>query len=87
MKIMKMELGRCKYCGAEFAIKAESQAEADEEITERCNCQGAIRHRRFERAHDILSCIEADLRANGNTGAESVKTMCEELTKLEKVLA
>lgn len=84
---MRMQLGRCKYCGEELALMAESQQEADEEITERCNCRGAIRHRRFEKAHDILSCIEADLRANGNTGAESVKTMCEELTKLEKVLA
>lgn len=84
---MPIQLGRCKYCGKEVAIEAESRYDADQEVTEMCECPGASRHRRFEKAHESLSFIETDLRADGNAGAESIRTMREELTKLEKVLA
>lgn len=33
--------GKCKYCGAEKPVMAESQAAADEEISNTCNCGGA----------------------------------------------
>ena len=37
---MEVIMGKCKYCGAEIGVMAETQAEANEIASEKCNCGG-----------------------------------------------
>lgn len=41
--------GVCRYCGQIKPIIAESQQQADEEISKKCDCNGAIREKRANR--------------------------------------
>lgn len=41
--------GVCRYCGQIKPIIAESQEQADEEISKKCDCNGAIREKRAKR--------------------------------------
>ena len=37
---METIMGRCEYCGAEIGVIAETQVEANEIASEKCNCGG-----------------------------------------------
>ncbi len=82
---MPIQLGRCKYCGKEVAIEAESRYDADQEVTETCECPGASRHHRFEKAHESLDILEADLRKTDDMAVKAVQKMRTDLRKLEQV--
>ena len=86
MTLTRMEIGRCKYCGQEKAVEAESRYDADEDATLTCTCAGAERHRKFERAQDALATLAMNLRDDEREAAAVCLKMAEQLDKLEKVL-
>jgi len=77
-----VELGRCKFCGAERAVWAPSRYEADLAVTGECVCSGAVRARKFEKAHEALSFLESELR-NEKTASSEIKEMRVKLEELE----
>ena len=77
-----VELGRCKFCGAERAVWAPSRYEADLAVTGACACSGAVRARKFEKAHEALSLLESELRNEQKVSGE-IKEMRARLEELE----
>lgn len=51
---MKNMMGRCEYCGAEIGVMAETQAEADEIASEKCDCYGG---RIAEKKRRMSECL------------------------------
>lgn len=49
MKKTDMYEGVCKYCGSIESVFADSQEEADAEISKKCKCGGAAEEERMER--------------------------------------
>lgn len=66
MKKIQNFMGRCKYCGNEVGIMAESQFEADREVAERCKCGGAETERK-----KIEMATEVDYLIGKNCADES----------------
>ena len=62
-------MGRCKYCGKEVGIMAESQEEANHIVAKECSCGGAKQEEDIERKKRELHTQLAQL-----TGPD-----CEEL--------
>lgn len=87
MTMTRMELGRCRFCGHDEGVEAESQYDADQEVTERCTCPGAERHRKFERARDSLHALAVNLQKERSEAADECLKMAENLDRLEKVLS
>lgn len=68
--------GKCKYCGAEKLIMAESQAAADEEISNTCGCETASIEQRKAKLMERINFI-----ARGNK-EKAMKPLSEEVTKM-----
>lgn len=49
--------GKCKYCGAEKMVMAESQAVADEEISNTCSCGAASIEQRKAKLMERINYI------------------------------
>lgn len=68
--------GKCKYCGAEKPIMAESQAAADEEISNTCDYGAASIEQRKAK---LMECINFIARGNKE---KAMKSLSEEVTKM-----
>ncbi len=78
----RMELGRCRFCGREEAIWAENKYDADEEATEKCSCERAVRRKKFEKAYDALEAITCD-KVLDKTAIDSISFMRTKLKDIE----
>ena len=55
---MENYMGRCIYCGHERGVMAESQEQADAEITASCSCSGAKSAEKLKQVNEKLRrCI------------------------------
>lgn len=76
---MKSLMGRCEYCGAEIGVMAETQAEANEIASEKCNCGGSgiakKKHCMSERLQMLAgeSCEELGFRPVENEAFEIIE--------------
>ena len=52
--------GRCLYCGIVQPIMAESQEEADNLITRKCDCAGAAKQRKIDALTENILNITAE---------------------------
>ena len=68
--------GKCKYCGAENMVMAESQEAADEEISYRCDCGGASLE---EKKAILMERINYIARGNPE---KALKPLDEEQTRM-----
>ena len=80
----RMELGRCRFCGREEGIWAENQYDADEEATEKCGCERAVRRKKYEKAYDALDAITCD-KVLDKTAIDSINFMRTKLKNIEYV--
>lgn len=78
----RMELGRCKFCGKEQGVWAESRSDADHDVTEACDCQGAVRMRRFEKLYDSIDGVLCDKMLD-STDVKTIKYMCGKFKEIE----
>lgn len=58
---MNTTVGRCKYCGAEQTVIAESQEDADRQVMEACDCEGVSIDRKKERLHIIVDRLAGEM--------------------------
>lgn len=68
--------GKCKYCGIEKPIMAESQDAADEEISNTCSCGAASIEQRKAKLMERINYI-----ARGSQ-EKALATLSEEQTKM-----
>lgn len=68
--------GKCKYCGTEKLIMAESQAAADEEISNTCSCGAASTEQKKAKLMERINFI-----ARGSQ-EKAMAPLSEERTKM-----
>lgn len=76
---MKNLMGKCEYCDAEIGVMAETQAEANEIASEKCNCGGSgiakKKHCMSERLQMLVgeNCEELGFRPVENEAFEIIE--------------
>lgn len=76
---MKNLMGKCEYCDAEIGVMAETQAEANEIASEKCNCGGSgiakKKHCMSERLQMLVgeNCEELGFRPAENEAFEIIE--------------